>query len=34
MEVGGNFQADIGGTCKITSGGNMTLTAPRIDLNP
>ena len=28
-----NFNADIGGTCDISSGGNMTFTAPRIDLN-
>jgi hypothetical protein len=33
MQVGGNFNADIGGTCAISSGGNMTFTAPRIDLN-
>jgi hypothetical protein len=33
MQVGGNFNADIGGTCDISSGGNMTFTAPRIDLN-
>ena len=33
LNVTGNFQADIGGTCKMTSGGNMTFKAPRIDLN-
>ena len=33
MEVGGNFKLNISGTCDIQSGGNMSLTAPRIDLN-
>ena len=33
LKVGGSFQADISGTCKITSGGNMSFKAPRIDLN-
>jgi len=34
LSVGGNFNADIDGTCDIQSGGTMTLTAPKIDLNP
>jgi hypothetical protein len=38
MQVGGNFNATIGnatigGTCDITSGGNMKFTAPRVDIN-
>jgi len=33
LEIGGNFSATIGGTCDIISGGNMSFTAPRIDLN-
>ena len=34
MYVDGNFSLEIGGTCNITSGGNMTFNAPKIDLNP
>jgi hypothetical protein len=33
MQIGGNFNADIEGTCTINSGGAMKFTAPRIDLN-
>lgn len=33
MRVDGNYNLDIGGRCDIKSGGNMTLRAPRIDLN-
>jgi hypothetical protein len=31
--VGGNFKLDVSGTCDISSDGNMTLNAPRIDFN-
>ena len=34
MNVDGNFSLEIGGTCDVTSGGNMTFKAPRIDWNP
>jgi phage gp45-like len=33
-KIGGNWKVNIGGTTDIISGGNMTLKAPRIDLNP
>jgi hypothetical protein len=33
LDVKGKFNATIGGTCTIKSGGNMKLQAPRIDLN-
>jgi len=33
LEVGGNFKADVAGTYDVTSGGNMSFNAPRIDLN-
>jgi hypothetical protein len=32
--IGGNYQAQVSGTYQVTSGGNMTLIAPKIDLNP
>jgi Gp5 N-terminal OB domain len=33
MEVGGDFSASVSGTYDVTSGGNMSFKAPRIDLN-
>jgi hypothetical protein len=33
IKVDGDFNMDINGKCDINSGGNMKLTAPRIDLN-
>ena len=34
MKTDGNYEHQVGGTTVINSGGNMTLQAPRIDLNP
>jgi len=34
MKVDGKFDAQIGSTCRIESGGTMTFVAPKIDLNP
>jgi len=34
MQTDGNFIHSIKGTAQIISGGNMTLSAPKIDLNP
>ena len=34
IKIDGNLNMDIGGTCHVKSGGNMTLEAPKIDLNP
>ena len=34
MQTDGNYRHDVGGTTIINSAGNMTLNAPRIDLNP
>jgi len=34
MKTDGNYEHQVGGTTVINSGGNMTLEAPRIDLNP
>lgn len=33
LTVGGNFNAQVSGTYTVNSGGNMTFTAPKIDLN-
>ena len=33
-KIGGNWKVNIDGKTDIISGGNMTLKAPRIDLNP
>jgi hypothetical protein len=34
MKTDGNYEHQVGGTTVINSVGNMTLQAPRIDLNP
>ena len=34
VNVVGNLQYDVAGTTTINSGGNYTVVAPRIDLNP
>jgi hypothetical protein len=34
VQTDGNYLHKVGGSSKIISGGNMTLVAPRIDLNP
>ena len=34
VKTDGDFRHDVGGTTVINSSGNMTLNAPRIDLNP
>jgi uncharacterized protein (TIGR02594 family) len=34
MKVVGNLDINVGGRTSIVSGGNMTLVAPKIDLNP
>ena len=34
MTTVGNYRHDVGGTTILNSSGNMTLQAPRIDLNP
>ena len=34
MKTDGNYEHQVGGTTVINSGSNMTLQAPRIDLNP
>lgn len=33
VKVGGNFNERVDGTYTVSSGGNMSFTAPRIDLN-
>lgn len=33
LTVSGNMETQVGGTYKVNSGGNMTFTAPKIDLN-
>jgi len=33
-QTNGNWDHHINGTCRIVSDGNMTLIAPRIDMNP
>ena len=34
IKIGGKVNADISGTLDTKSGGNTTIKAPRIDLNP